>query len=102
MVLSNVSIARQLLAVCASGLLLASAAHAQTAAPSASAFENYKPYTEEPVGNWRVANDNTAQIGGWRAYAKQAQGLESKPDNTPADAPKDMQSMPEHIKKAKP
>ena len=60
------------------------AAHAQTAAPQAdksntatlpylSAFEAYQPYADAPVSNWKAANDTTAQIGGWREYAKQAQ-----------------------------
>ena len=37
-----------------------------------SALEGYKPYTEEKTVNWKAANDTTAQIGGWRAYAKEA------------------------------
>ena len=75
-------------------MLLATAAQAQTApqltpplpaaAPAASAFATYKPYSDEPITNWRVANDNVARIGGWREYAKQAQ----QPDTTaqPAQA----------------
>ena len=82
------------------GALLAGAAHAQVpsvgqatagepatapisaAAGSPSAFEGYKLYTDEPVGNWKAANEAVAKIGGWREYAKQAQQLE----NTPASA----------------
>ena len=101
MVLST-SITLRLLTVWAPCMLLASAAHAQTATPPASAFESYKPYTDEPIGNWKAANDTTAQIGGWREYAKQAQGMQSKPENTPAPATKAGQAMPEPIKKAKP
>ena len=37
-----------------------------------SALEGYQPYTDEKVVNWKEANDNTGQIGGWRAYAKEA------------------------------
>ena len=37
-----------------------------------SALEGYKPYTDEKIVNWKAANDTTAQIGGWRAYAKEA------------------------------
>ena len=37
-----------------------------------SALEGYKPYTDEKTVNWKAANDTTAQIGGWRAYAKEA------------------------------
>ncbi len=37
-----------------------------------SAFEGYKPYTDEKAGNWVKANDRVGKIGGWRAYAKEA------------------------------
>ena len=36
-----------------------------------SAMEGYQPYTEEATANWKAANDTVAQIGGWRAYAKE-------------------------------
>ena len=71
------------------------AAHAQTAPESPSpqkknptvqaapakfqsALENYRPYTDQKTGNWKEANDLTARIGGWRAYAKEA--AQSEPD----------------------
>lgn len=38
-----------------------------------SAFEGYKPYTDEKIIDWKQANDNTGKIGGWREYAKEAQ-----------------------------
>ena len=34
-----------------------------------SAFEGYKPYTDDKLLNWKDANDTTGRIGGWRAYA---------------------------------
>ena len=37
-----------------------------------SVLDGYKPYTEEKTVNWKAANDTTVQIGGWRAYAKEA------------------------------
>lgn len=55
-----------------------------------SVFDDYKPYTDEPPGNWKAANNNVAQIGGWREYAKQAQQLE----NTPAPTNKAGEDMP--------
>ena len=67
---------------------LVSAAQAQTAIPSTlptspasypSAFVDYKPFSDEPIGNWKAANDEVARIGGWREYAKQAQSSESTP-----------------------
>ena len=103
MVLSVLAVCRSL---SASTLLLASAAYAQTAAPSApplaypSAFEGYKPYSDEPTGNWKAANETTARIGGWREYARQAQGLDSKPGNMPAAQP--VQPTPSPAAKAKP
>ena len=80
--------------VFASSVALASAVFAQTAAPKSdpsavlvtpyrSAFEGYRPHTDEAIANWKAANDTTARIGGWREYAKQAQ----QPDNTPTSPP---------------
>ena len=95
------------LAGTALGLMVASATHAQpgaTAPTSAksvahpSAFEGYKPYADIPVGNWKAANDTVAQIGGWRAYAKQAQQV----DNLPVPAAKAVEITPKPVTKAKP
>ena len=38
-----------------------------------SVFARYKPYRDEKATPWREANDTVSQIGGWRAYAKEAQ-----------------------------
>lgn len=46
-------------------------------APYRSAMDDYKPYTDEKVIDWKQANDNTARIGGWREYAKEAQQREA-------------------------
>lgn len=68
-----------------------STAPATTSSASAAAtafssvFESYQPYTEEKIANWKQANDNTARIGGWRAYAKEA--AEPNPAVLPAPAP---------------
>lgn len=45
-----------------------------------SAFADYKPQSEQAVGNWLEANDTVGRVGGWRAYARESQGA------TPADA----------------
>ena len=37
-----------------------------------SAFEGYRPYTDDKLLNWKDANDTTGRIGGWRVYAKEA------------------------------
>lgn len=58
-------------------------AMAQTAVSYASPIADYQPFVDEKVTSWKVANDKVGQIGGWRAYAKEAQ----QPDNTPTLAP---------------
>ena len=64
--------------------LEAPAAPEQTALPAyRSALEGYQRYTEEKMVNWKDANDATARIGGWRAYAREA----SQPQ-APEDADK--------------
>lgn len=106
---------RRGVAAAALGAMLGSAAYAQaaavtspssvTSAPSSeksiaspSVFDGYKTYTDEPLGNWKAANDNVAHIGGWREYAKQAQ----QPDNMPAAAGKAAEPTSKPITKAKP
>ena len=66
---------------CGLASLFSLPAQAQTVAvpPSApqppgfqSALDGYQPYTDDKTVDWKAANDTTAQIGGWRAYAKEA------------------------------
>lgn len=69
--------------------LLAPAAFAQTAPPApqpgqntatppiapppfVSAFSGYRAHMPEPVGSWPEANQRVRDIGGWRAYAREA------------------------------
>ena len=84
---------RFFMAACGLASLLGMAAHAQPAAPPApppttqplafqSALQGYQRYTDDKIVNWKAANDTTARIGGWRAYAKEA----SAPAATPAPA----------------
>ena len=42
-----------------------------------SVFTRYKSYRDEKTGSWREANDTVERIGGWRAYAKEAQQPEA-------------------------
>jgi len=49
-----------------------------------SVLEGYKPYTDEEIVNWKAANDTVAQIGGWRAYAKEAAQSSPAQDAKPA------------------
>lgn len=78
-----------------SALWLAGAVSAQTAPPTGqsadtfrSALDGYQPYTDEKIINWKEANDLTGRIGGWRAYAKEAQqpaAAGTPPASPPAD-----------------
>ena len=53
-------------------------ASAQTTVGYTSSIADYQPYIDEKVTSWKAADDKVGQIGGWRAYAKEAQ----QPDNT--------------------
>ena len=59
-------------------------ATAQTTISYASPIADYQPYVDEKIVSWRAANDKVGQIGGWRAYAKEAQ----QPDNLPTPVQK--------------
>jgi hypothetical protein len=37
-----------------------------------SALGAYRGFTEEPLQDWRGANDRVGRIGGWRSYALEA------------------------------
>ena len=64
------------------GLLCAWMAWAPTAQaaeakpPEAEApalFTQYQVWRDEPLRNWREANDRVGEIGGWRTYLREAQ-----------------------------
>lgn len=86
-------------AVIAASTVLATTAYAQITAPQTdqrksaakpyqSAFEGYRAHTDEPVADWKTANDTAARIGGWREYAKQAKSEEVTPTRTVEPAAK--------------
>lgn len=52
-----------------------------------SALEGYQPFGDEKLGSWRDANDNVSRIGGWREYAREAQGAAPAAAPAPATAP---------------
>ena len=66
-------------AITAAFSLFSSAAIAQTTLSYTSPIAGYQSFVDEKVTAWKASNDNVGQIGGWRAYAKEAQ----QPDNTP-------------------
>ena len=49
-----------------------------------SVFARYKSYRDEKTPSWREANETVDRIGGWRAYARDAQqpdaATPAKPD----------------------
>jgi len=61
-----------------------------------SAFAGYHGFAEQKVADWRESNDKVGQIGGWRAYAREAKtpdpaqrpdaGTHSTDKPVPADA----------------
>ena len=63
-----------------------------------SAFEGYKPYTEEKTIDWKRANDNVGKIGGWREYAREA----SQPETAAGPAVIPATSDPKNNPKADP
>ena len=77
--------------------LLLGTATAQTTVSYTSPMADYQPFVDEKITSWKAANDKVGQIGGWRAYAKEAQ----QPDNMPAASqnstpmPKAMNTEPE-------
>jgi hypothetical protein len=51
-----------------------------------SVFAPYLRMGETPVGSWREANDTVTQIGGWRAYAREANPPPAPPANAASGA----------------
>lgn len=52
-----------------------------------SAFEGYRAFADEPVRPWRETNDTVGRIGGWKAYAREAQSGDARPAAAGASAP---------------
>ena len=48
-----------------------------------SVFSRYQSYRDEKTGSWREANETVDRIGGWRAYAKEAQQPDAGVPSTP-------------------
>lgn len=83
-----------LLPMTVAACLMSGTAAAQTTISYASPIADYQPYVDEKIVSWRAANDKVGQIGGWRAYAKEAQ----QPDNTPIPASKADSKMNDETK----
>jgi hypothetical protein len=61
--------------------------------PYRSAFSGYKRLSEPPATGWKAANQNVERIGGWRAYAREA----NAPAPT-ASAPAPAASAPDRMR----
>lgn len=60
-----------------------------------SVFEGYQAMSEPRLTPWRAANDTVRDVGGWRAYAKEAAASDAtattpipQPSTSSAGAPK--------------
>jgi hypothetical protein len=52
-----------------------------------SVTAHHRPLAEPPVAPWKASNDTVGRIGGWRAYAREAQqGAADPAPATPSDA----------------
>jgi hypothetical protein len=52
-----------------------------------SPFRDYRPVGAPNLRPWKAANDEVARIGGWRAYAREAQQPEAPARAASAPAP---------------
>jgi len=52
-----------------------------------SPFSRYRPLSDDKAVSWREANDEVTRIGGWRAYAREAQAPASATPDANAGAP---------------
>ena len=61
-----------------------------------SSLASYRLLSDEKVRSWKETNDIVGRIGGWRAYAKEAQEPETPgaDKSVPADSAKPMQGRP--------
>jgi len=52
----------------------ASAAEALAADPAVTTpFKNYQGWRDEPLQDWRAANERVGEVGGWRTYLRESQ-----------------------------
>ena len=77
----------------------ASAVSSAAALNYRSAFEGYRPLTDQPVVSWRESNDLVGRIGGWQSYAREGQG---GPPAGSAEAPAPAASQSKSTLPAKP
>lgn len=76
---------------CLTSVVAVSGAFAQPAPPAPaasqpfrSALDGYQPFTDEKPAPWKESNDTVGRIGGWKAYAREAQGAGAETPVKPA------------------
>lgn len=63
------------------GLPSAHAAEAEPPEPAAlTPFKQYQGWRDEPLQDWRQANERVGEIGGWRTYLRESQPAGSGAD----------------------
>jgi hypothetical protein len=48
---------------------------------AATPFKEYRGWRDEPLEDWRQANERVGEIGGWRTYLREAQQDGDGPDS---------------------
>lgn len=51
-----------------------------------SALDDYQPFNDEKIQPWKESNETVGRIGGWKAYAQEAQGANPDKPAGPAVA----------------
>ncbi|CAN8140794.1 hypothetical protein J3998_01135 [Thiomicrorhabdus sp. 6S2-11] len=59
-----------------------------------SAFANYKPFMDAPLGDWYQANQTVEKIGGWRVYMQE--GMQSSTPSSSQESPSNGHSHHHH------
>jgi hypothetical protein len=60
----------------------APAAELQATEPEASApFTRYQGWRDEPLQDWRQANERVGEVGGWRTYLRESQQVDDGSDS---------------------
>jgi hypothetical protein len=63
----------------------AQAAEAIASRPAAAPFDHYQHWRDDPLQDWRKANDHVGEIGGWRTYLRESQQTGEHPDQSGHD-----------------
>ncbi|HZX18123.1 MAG TPA: hypothetical protein VFF22_14830 [Pseudomonas sp.] len=59
-----------------------------------SPLKAYQGFSEQPLHDWREANDLVGRIGGWRTYAQEPYAQESDTQEAPVQQPAEPPTKP--------